>query len=105
MLGSASLDLAIGLVLFFLLVSLMCSAIREAGETFLKSRARDLESGLRMMLDDKDGTVTMPSLMSHGLMASLFQGSYNPNFLKSGWWDKALHLPPSRRGQFPSYIP
>ena len=105
MFGSSALDIAIGLCLFFLLVSLLCSAIREAGETLLKSRARDLERGLRMMLDDPDGSVMMPSLMNHGLLSSLFAGEYDFSKLVIGKFSSSLGLSIKERAAFPSYIP
>ncbi|MEX2283837.1 MAG: hypothetical protein WEE89_15235 [Gemmatimonadota bacterium] len=50
MLGSEILDVAIGLVLVYLLLSFVCSAIREAIEAVLKSRAVHLEAGIRERL-------------------------------------------------------
>ena len=105
MLGSASLELAIGLCLYFFLVSLLCSALREAGETLLKSRARDLERGLRMMLDDPDGTKIMPALMGHGVLSSLFEGEYDSANLSKSQIDGSLGLKVTKRSSFPSYIP
>jgi hypothetical protein len=47
MFGSDILDLAIGVVFLFLLLSLICTAINELIEGFVKRRARDLERGLK----------------------------------------------------------
>jgi hypothetical protein len=43
MFGSDMLEVGIGLGLLFLLMSLICTAVREAIEGILKSRAKDLE--------------------------------------------------------------
>lgn len=104
--GLNAIDTAIGVCLFFLLVSLLCSGLREAGETVLKSRARDLERGLRMLLDDELGVVLMPTFLGHGLLSSLSDGNYDPGQLRKSWLGGGLHLPiGSARTGFPSYIP
>ncbi len=104
--GLNAIDTALGVCLFFLLVSLLCSGLREAGETVLKARARDLERGLRMILDDKAGVGLMPNLLSHGLLSSLSDGDYDPSRLRKSWLGGGLHLPiGSSRSGFPSYIP
>ena len=56
MLGSVVLDVAVGLVSVYLLLSLICSAIRESIEARLKTRAVHLEAGIREMLGDPDGS-------------------------------------------------
>jgi hypothetical protein len=104
MLGSDMLELGIGVSLFFLLVSLLCSAVREAIETVMKSRAGDLERGLRSLLDDPDGTGIVRSLLQHGHLASLSTGDYDPARLKKTLFG-GLYLPRKDRVDFPSYIP
>ena len=56
MLGSQVLEVAIGLVFVFLLVSLILTAVRESVEAYLKTRARDLERILAELLQDSEGT-------------------------------------------------
>jgi hypothetical protein len=56
MFGSEMLDVVIGMIFVYLLVSLICSAANELIERQLKNRATDLERGIRELLDDKDGT-------------------------------------------------
>ena len=56
MLGMDILEVGIGLSLVFVLVSLMCTAVREGIESMTKMRARDLERGVRELLHDPDGT-------------------------------------------------
>jgi hypothetical protein len=103
-LGSQLLDLAIGATLFFLFISLICSSVREALETVLRSRSRDLERGLRMMLDDPDGTGLVSQLFQHGLISSLVEDDYDPTLLKKSLLG-ALHVPIGKRSMLPSYIP
>ena len=52
MFGSEILEVAIGLIFVFLHVSVMCSAIREGIESWLKTRAAYLERGIRELLHD-----------------------------------------------------
>jgi hypothetical protein len=46
MLGSEMLDIAIGMISTYLLLSLICSAINELIEHQMKNRAADLERGI-----------------------------------------------------------
>ncbi len=89
MFNSEILDVAIGLVLLFLLLSLVCSSIKEALETVLKYRARDLERGIREMFGDSHTVDLLPNFYKHPLINGLFRGQYNPH----------------NTGNLPSYIP
>ena len=94
-----SLDLAIGMMVVFLLVSTLCSALREAIEAMLKTRAAYLERAIREMLDDKDGTGLSESLFDHPQLSGLFLGKYQPKPAHKKLWVLA-----NGRG-LPSYIP
>jgi hypothetical protein len=50
------LDIAIGLIFVYLLLSLICSSLSEGLESFLRNRANDLEAGIRNLLGDKPGS-------------------------------------------------
>ncbi|MDQ3935565.1 MAG: hypothetical protein M3340_13135 [Actinomycetota bacterium] len=50
--GWPALDVAIGLALFFLLLSTLCSVVQEMIASFFKLRAGTLEEGLRNLLND-----------------------------------------------------
>ena len=52
MFGLDTLDVGLGMALMFLFVSLIASALREFGESVLKTRASSLERGIREMLDE-----------------------------------------------------
>ena len=77
MFGSEMLDIAIGMIFIYLLLSLICSAVNELIERQLKNRAGDLEQGIRELLDDKDGTGLVSQLYQHGMVNGLFKGDYN----------------------------
>ena len=54
MFGSGIIDAAIGLIFVFIFVSLVASSAIEGIEGVLKTRAMDLEKGLREILDDPE---------------------------------------------------
>jgi hypothetical protein len=74
MFGSEILDVAIGLALIFLMLSLIASGVREAVEGIVKSRAVYLERGVRLLLDDPRGEGLARALYQHPLVYSLFPG-------------------------------
>src|SRR5262245_53933705 len=76
MFGSVILDVAIGLVFVYLLLSFMSSAIAEGLEAFLKKRASDLWRGMRELLGDPNGTGLVKKVYDHPLISGLFQGDY-----------------------------
>jgi hypothetical protein len=100
MFGSQILEVGIGLILVFLLVSLILTAVREAIETFHKTRARDLELAIAELLNDREGTGLRKELYEHPLVFSLFPGGAHPTqFDATG---KVKHRPCKN---VPSYIP
>lgn len=78
MFGSEVLDVAIGLILIFLLLSLVCSSIREAFETVLRHRSSDLEHGIREMFGDRTDKGMVADFYRHPLIEALFRGDYVP---------------------------
>jgi hypothetical protein len=75
MFNSTILDVAIGMVFVYLLLSLICSAANEIIERYSKKRAKDLEEGLREMLRSDD---LVKRLYEHPLVYSLFPKPYAP---------------------------
>jgi hypothetical protein len=108
MLGSVVLDVAVGLVSVYLLLSLICSAIRESIEARLKTRAVHLEAGIREMLGDPDGSALAKKVYEHPLVYSLFKGAYTcPGDKHRWWWLGTVFTWIYRRPltHLPSYIP
>lgn len=92
-------DLVVGIVFVFLLVSTVCSAIREGIEAIFKTRAAYLERGLRELLDDRDGKGLTTQVFNHPQLFGLFLGKYKPD-------PRAESLSLFARGKdLPSYIP
>ena len=75
MLGSSIIDIAIGLIFIYLLLSLICSAGNEIIERWSKKRSKDLERGVQEMLRDPN---LVESLYKHPLIYSLFSKPYQP---------------------------
>src|SRR3954466_11989048 len=93
------LEVLIGVVFVFLLVSVICSTLREVLEARLKTRAAYLEQGIRELLHDAAATGLARSVYQHPLVAGLYAGSYLPTELTKR---QALL---ARGGDLPSYIP
>ena len=66
MFGSQVLETAIGLVFFFLSISLFVTALQEFIATFLKLRARTLASGISELLElEKNQHATLNAIVGH----------------------------------------
>lgn len=93
MFGSQIVDIAIGLIFVYLLLSLICSVLNEWVAALFSMRAKNLEAGIRNLLQgaQKDGKNIADEIYSHGLITALFKPSVV---------DKAL-----KNEGFPSYIP
>jgi hypothetical protein len=102
MLGSPILDVAIGMIFVYLLLSLICSAANEVIELLLKGRASQLEEGLRELLHSESSVSfftrinnslrgqpaianaenLVQRVYEHPLISSLYKGDYKPNSTK-----------------------
>jgi hypothetical protein len=92
--NSSVIDVAIGLVFVFLLLSLICTAAHEIIEALMKARAANLERGIAE-LAGANSQDFVTRLYSHGLINSLFKGTYNAATAKGLFSKRNL----------PSYIP
>ena len=95
------LDVAIGIVFVIVLLSTVCSAIREGLEAKLKTRAAYLEQGIRELLHDLDGKGLAHSFFNHPLIFALYSGGYKGAAQGGKEHPKLL----ARGGSLPSYIP
>src|SRR4051812_24976840 len=89
MFNSGILDVAVGLIFVYLILSLISTGINEMIEIRIKMRAADLHRGIREMLHEKDGKGWVENLYKHPLIYNLFQDEYSPTTTKN----------------LPSYIP
>lgn len=72
------LDSVIGIIFIFLLLSLICTALNELLENFIKNRAKDLEQGIFELLQSNEKNKLLELFYSHPLIRSLYKGSYSP---------------------------
>lgn len=93
MFGSAILDVLIGLVTIFLLLSLTATAIREAFESLVKARAVMLERGIRELLDDPTESGLVRRLYEHPLIFGLYRGAYDPKKIRRHGGDLPTYIP------------
>jgi len=97
MFGSEILEVAIGLTLVYLLLSLICSAIREGLEGWRKTRAAYLQRGIRELLQERGGGELTRAIYSHPQVSGLYRGDYDPSRIKEGFLPSGANLP--------SYVP
>ena len=79
MFGSNILEVGLGLVFVFLLLSLISSAANELIEAFARQRAAFLEKGIKELVGNLDLQASkdfVKNLYNHGLINALYPGSY-----------------------------
>lgn len=85
MLGLQTLDVAIGLIFVYLVMSLVCTAVREFAAAVFNARAKNLEDGI----DD-----LLPSLKDlfygHALIQSLNENGKKPSYIPAKTFALAL---------------
>jgi hypothetical protein len=89
MFNSSVLDVAIGAVFIFLLLSVFATAINEIIFSFLNMRGRELLRGISTLLSDAQKTGLVRKVYNHGQVFGLFEGNFDPD----------------NPGKLPSYIP
>jgi hypothetical protein len=106
MFNSTVLDVAIGMIFVYLLLSLLCTAVLEVIAAAFKLRAKNLEAGIRSLFSDgfgPGGQAFVKQIYDHGLVAGLYRDtSVDLQVASGGGYQK-----PSKLGtrQLPSYIP
>ena len=88
--GNVILDVAIGLIFVYLLLSLMCSALQELLATVFKLRAKNLEAGIRNLLDDPNAKGVADQLLAHPLIKKLAKKGKKPSYIPSRTFALAL---------------
>src|SRR5271156_5090841 len=110
MLNSTTLEVAIGMALVYLLLSLFCTAINEVIAGIQGSRAKNLERGIKSLFTD--GLKTPQNTGSDGKVSpavSLAEAVYDHGLVQSLYRSTANEKPAGLFGVFgsslPSYIP
>jgi hypothetical protein len=116
MTGLDMLDVAIGVIFVFLLLSLICSAINEIIEAILKKRGQYLERSIRLLVisvmkgeDNENLKKILEEIYKHPLIDGLFNGKYEfvPAFSegKKVKFPLSSFLYASKYRKLPCYIP
>lgn len=82
--GSTMIEVAIGVVFVYLLVSLLCSALNELIEAWLRYRGRYLKQGIRQLLSDDN---LAKDFFEHPLIKPLGK---NPSYISARTFSLAL---------------
>ncbi|MBL8500609.1 MAG: hypothetical protein JNL77_08530 [Nitrosomonas sp.] len=81
MLNSSILDIALGMVFLFVLVSLLCSAVNEMIAQFIRMRAKNLEAGLTNLLQSGEANQLVTHLYQHPLINGLSKAGERPSYI------------------------
>jgi hypothetical protein len=93
LLGSTALEVAIGMVFIYLLLSLVCSTVGEYIEATLNNRARYLRKGIELLLNESvgGGVDLAQRLYDHGLVRPLYRTPKQlPSYIPSRTFALAL---------------
>ena len=78
MLGSSVLEVAIGVVFVYLLLSLICTALNEGISSMINKRGKNLFEGVKNLLNDPEFSGLAQQVYNHGLVDGLSQNGSNP---------------------------
>jgi hypothetical protein len=90
MTGIAILDVVLGLVLVYLLLSLLCTIVNEWIAQATRLRARTLRQGIETLLNDSKFKRVTESLYRHPLIAGLKHGERDPSYISGALFAKAF---------------
>lgn len=85
MFGSNILEVAIGIIFVYLLLSLICTALNEGIASLIDKRGKNLVEGIKNLLNDPKFTGLAQQVYNHGLIGGISQYASNP--------DKRTRLP------------
>ena len=91
--GSTVLEVAIGMIFVYLLLSLLCSAVSEYIVAWFNFRARDLRKGIELLLNDTagGGQDLADRLYRHGLIRPLYRDAKKlPSYIPARTFALAL---------------
>ncbi len=79
--SSPVLDLAIGMIFIYLLMSLLCSALQELISNILKLRAKNLQHGVDSLLKDPNAAFFASEFHLHPLIDQLAPSGKYPSYI------------------------
>src|SRR5580698_2764490 len=100
MASSQVLEVSVGLIFIYLVVSTVCSGIKELIARALDMRAKTLETAIRNLLADPQGTITSTLVQNH-LIAGTVEPGTKPAYISSRNFALALFdvIAPANPGQ------
>ena len=92
MFGSSVLDIGIGLIFVYLMVSLVCTAANEALASLFSWRGNNLRDGIRNLLDGPDlsSSEWAKKFYDHPLIQGLYRQGQRPSYIPSRTFALAL---------------
>jgi hypothetical protein len=78
MLGSSVLEVAIGVIFVYLLLSLICTALNEGIASVINKRGKNLFEGVKNLLNDPEFTGLAQEVYHHGLVDGLSKNASKP---------------------------
>jgi hypothetical protein len=92
MLGSSVLDIGIGLIFVYLMLSLVCTAANEAIASLFSWRPNNLREGIRNLLDGPNASngEWAQKFYDHPLIQGLYQPGQRPSYIPSRTFALAL---------------
>ena len=84
------IEVGIGIVFIYLLLSLVASSLTEWFARFRALRSRTLETGIRDLLNDPAGTGLAQSLYNHPLIKGLYHNGHKPSYISSAVFAQAM---------------
>lgn len=90
MTGIAILDVALGLVFVYLLLSLLITIVNEWIAQATRLRAKTLRAGIEALLNDAKFKRVTENLYQHPLIAGLKHGERNPSYIPGALFAKAF---------------
>jgi hypothetical protein len=74
MFGSNALEIAIGIVFVYLLLSLVCTVVNEGIANIIEQRGKNLLAGIKNLLNDRSFTGLAQHVYTHGLVGGVMEG-------------------------------
>jgi hypothetical protein len=77
MFGSNALEIAIGIIFIYLLLSLICTVVNESIANTIEQRGKNLLAGIKNLLNDPSFTGLAQYLYTHGLVGGVMENVAN----------------------------
>lgn len=90
MFGSKMIEVAVGLTFFYVLLALICSTINEWIVMLTKLRAKNLEKGIKALLEDSTSQDLAQAVYGHPLITGLAKKGYKPSYISSKNFTRVL---------------